>query len=227
MAAFTHDRSTEVNEIYMNFEFDSDSDFFDYSNDEESDDDGDDDDSFTQNRSWRTSYFTPRIFEFTEDTGISSEVLNLKNEPPLDFFEVLFDQTILGQIVSETNKDQSLSNTSLSGSSTSHQAPWSATNIPEVYSFLAVVMLMAHAKKNRIKDYWSTDQLISTPIFSQIFTRDRFLSILKFLHFNDNQQQQNGDRLHKIKPVLDHLRKKFKLCIKANKNLCIDESRMV
>src|SRR3984957_21289003 len=89
------------------------------------------------------------------------------------------------------------------------------------------MMLMAHTKENRIKDYWSTDQLISTPMFAQIFSRGRFLSILKFLHFNDNQQQQSGDQLHKIKPILDSLRKKFKPCIKLYKNLCIDESMMV
>jgi hypothetical protein len=64
-------------------------------------------------------------------------------------------------------------------------------------------------------------------MFAGIFSRDRFISILKFLHFNDNHQQQAGDRLHKIKPILDNLRKNFKLCIKPYKNLCIDESLML
>ena len=217
MAAFKNKPSTEVNEIYTNPESDSDSDFYDDCDKEESDDE--DDYSFT--------YFTPRIFEFTSQGGINSEILDSGGESLLDFFEVLFDRSVLEQIVNETNKYKSLSNTSVSDSSTSHQAAWNDTSVPEIYSFLATVMLIAHTKKNRIKDYWSTDQLISTPMFAQIFSRDRFLSILKFLHFNDNQQQQGGDRLHKIKPILDSLRKKFKLCIKPYKNLCIDESMMV
>src|ERR1700722_7813348 len=201
MAAFKNKPSTEVNEIYTNPESDSDSDFYDDCDKEESDDE--DDYSFT--------YFTPRIFEFTSQGSINSEILNSGGESPLDFFEVLFDRSVLEQIVNETNKYKSLSNTS----------------VPKIYSFLATVMLIAHTKKNRIKDYWSTDQLIFTPMFAQIFFRDRFLSILKFLHFNDNQQQHSGDQLHKIKPILDSLRKKFKLCIKPYKNLCIDESMMV
>lgn len=222
MSTFKHVRSTEVNEIYTNLESHSESDSSDSSNNEESDGD----DSSMQNRSWRASYFTPRSTEFTAEAGVNSEVLNLEDESPLEFFEAFFDQSILGQIANETNKYQTFSSTSVSGSSTSHQAPWSATNIPEIYVFLAVVMLMAHVKKNRIKDYWSTDQLIYTPIFTQIFTRHRFLSILKFLHFHDDQQRQIVYRLHKIKPVLDHLRKKFKLYMKPNKNLCIDESML-
>lgn len=87
MAEFTQNRSIETNEIYMNLESDSDSDFFDDSDNEESSDSDDNDDLSTQNRSRRTSYFTPRTFEFTEDTGISSEALDLEHESPLDFFE--------------------------------------------------------------------------------------------------------------------------------------------
>ncbi len=212
-----------MNEIHTNVESESDSDFYDDVMDESDEEDGY---SSGRTRTWRTGHFTPHIFPFNSQFGINLEVFDNENESPLKFFEMLFDQAVLEQTVNETNKYHSLSDTSAPSSSTSHQAPWIETNISEIYSFLGIVMLMSHTKKNRIKDYWSTDQLISTPMFGTIFSRDRFLSILKFLHFNDNLQQQDSDRLHKIRPLLHHLKKKFKLCIKPNKNLCIDESIM-
>lgn len=224
MNSLKNKRSTEVNEIHTNVESESDSDFYD----DDFMDESDEEDAYScgRTRTWRTSHFTPHIFPFNSQFGINLEVFENEDESPLKFFEMLFDQSVLEQIVNETNKYHSFSDTNAPGSSTSHQAPWIETYVAEIYSFLGIVMLMSHTKKNRIKDYWSTDQLISTPMFGTIFSRDRFLSILKFLHFNDNLQQQDGDRLHKMKPILHHLKKKFKLCIKPNKNLCIDESIM-
>jgi len=72
-----------VNEIHTNIESDSDSDFFDDFSNEESDDE---DDLSARNRSWRGGHFTPRLFDFTAETGINSEILDSKNESPLDLF---------------------------------------------------------------------------------------------------------------------------------------------
>ena len=60
---------------------------------------------------------------------------------------------------------------------------------------------MSHSKKNRICDYWSTDHLITTPIFAELFKRDRFRAILTNLHFNDNQNDIAEDSLYKVRPV--------------------------
>ncbi len=106
----------------------------------------------------------------------------------------------------------------------SHQAKWTPTNRSEMYTFLATIMLMSVVKKNTIHDYWSTDPMIVTPMFGQLFSRDRFFMLLKYLHFNDNSNQTVGDRLYKIKPVINELRKKFRLLVVPYKNLCIDES---
>src|ERR1700722_8849419 len=75
MATFKNKPSTEMN-VYTNPESDSDSDFYDDCDKEESDDE--DDYSFT--------YFTPRIFEFTSQGGINSEILVSGGESLLDFF---------------------------------------------------------------------------------------------------------------------------------------------
>jgi len=93
--------------------------------------------------------------------------------------------------------------------------------------FFAATILMSYTKKNRIKDFWSTDNLISTPIFGRLFTRNRYLSLLRYLHFNDNTCSTPGDRLVKLKPILLNLKEKFSKSMYPYKNLVIDESLML
>jgi hypothetical protein len=78
-----------------------------------------------------------------------------------------------------------------------------------------------------MKDYWYTDPLISTPMFADIMSRDRFLLLLRFLHFNDNEYQPSDDKLYKIKPVIIYLRERFSKIFVPYQNLCIDEGLML
>lgn len=55
---------------------------------------------------------------------------------------------------------------------------WRMIDLPELYNFIALTMLMPHVKKSHIKKYWSTDNLIGTPVFSKIMARVRYLQIL-------------------------------------------------
>ncbi|XP_037031053.1 piggyBac transposable element-derived protein 4-like [Bradysia coprophila] len=108
-----------------------------------------------------------------------------------------------------------------------HQKAWEPIDRKEMYVFLATFMLMSAVKKSKMQEYWSTDPLIETPIFKKIMPRDRFLEILRALHFNDNEKQVPGDRLFKIRPVMELLKDRFPFFINAYKNLAIDESLML
>ena len=78
--------------------------------------------------------------------------------------------------------------------------------------------------------YWLTEQLLSTPVFSKIMKRNKFLLILKFLHFSNNddlgfdQNDENRDRLHKIKPFLNLSCEGFRKVYQPGKTLSVDES---
>jgi hypothetical protein len=87
-----------------------------------------------------------------------------------------------------------------------------------------MTILMSQLKKHRIKEYWSTDPLIETPIFGTIFTRDRYISILRYLHFADNEKISASHRLSKLGSILDDLKKKFSNAMYPYQNLVVDES---
>ena len=78
--------------------------------------------------------------------------------------------------------------------------------------------------------YWLTEQLLSTPVFSKIMKCDRFLLILKFLHFNNNDDldfdlsEESRDWLHKIRPFLDLSCERFRKVYQLGKTLSVDES---
>ena len=100
---------------------------------------------------------------------------------------------------------------------------WAPTCRQEIYMFLCLCMAMAHVKKHRINDYWSTDFLISTPAFRKLMTRDRFLLLLRHLHFCDRNQDTEY-RLAKLGCVLNDMKTKFSTKFKPFQYLCIDES---
>ena len=84
---------------------------------------------------------------------------------------------------------------------------WVPTSHNEMCAFLGLMMLMGIIYKPRIGMYWSNNELYRTPIFKSIMTRDRFLLMIKFLHFADNTNYDandpNRDRLFKIRQMTE------------------------
>lgn len=85
-------------------------------------------------------------------------------------------------------------------------------------------MLMARNKRLTITENWSSDPLLSSPIYSTIMAKDRYLQMLKMIHFCNNDIQVPGDKLFKIEMVLTEIRKNFKDAMKPFENLVIDET---
>lgn len=98
------------------------------------------------------------------------------------------------------------------------------TTINELYVFIATCMLMTRNKKLDMKEYWSTDPLLNSPIFSNIISRNRYFYLSRILHFCNNEYQETGNRLFKIEMVLDEISANFQAGLIPFQNLVIDES---
>ena len=53
--------------------------------------------------------------------------------------------------------------------------------------FLGITYLMGLIHKNNVKEYWSTEDIISTPFFPKIMSRDEYHNILTFFDLSDNK----------------------------------------
>ena len=91
--------------------------------------------------------------------------------------------------------------------------------------------LLTWVRKPLISHFWSTNPLIRTPFFNTVMPRNRFQSILKFLHFNDNTfynpNDLDRDRLYKIGPVVEHLVSKFKTFCLSEQHVAIDKELLL
>ena len=84
------------------------------------------------------------------------------------------------------------------------------TNTVEMQKFLGILIKIGITKFPRLRMYWQEGFRLET--ISSHMTRNRFETILRYLHFSDNNEivinQNNSryDRLAKIKPLLDLFR---------------------
>ena len=107
---------------------------------------------------------------------------------------------------------------------------WKDVTVIEMKKFIGMILLMGIIYKPSIPMYWSTTDIFHTPVFSKIMTRTRFQLLLKFLHFNDNQDpnydpnSDDRDRLHKLRPLIELIRQRCKNVFYPGRNLSVDES---
>ena len=80
--------------------------------------------------------------------------------------------------------------------------------------------------------YWSRHPLcLEGSIFNRIISRNRFQSILKFLHFANNTEYNvhdpNRDKMYKIRPIVELLTSIFKSVYVPNEHISIDEELLL
>ena len=84
----------------------------------------------------------------------------------------------------------------------------------------------------QVSHYWSKEWVLGVPAFASVMTRDRFLVILRYLHFNDNNNyskmpargEPGFDKLYKVRPLLDFLKTSFKQQYSPHYIQAIDEA---
>lgn len=105
------------------------------------------------------------------------------------------------------------------------QGKWRNVSSSEIKNLFGIFILMGQIRKENIKEYWSVDPYLATPIFSKLMSRNRFEQVTRYLHFNDNtKMNENSDRLYKIDPVYKYLTEKFKTVYTPHQNLSLDEA---
>ena len=180
------------------------------------------------NRIYPRGPYTPKNIAFTGHEGI--QVPLPPNPTAEDFFKLYITEDIIDHIVTQTNlyAHQYIDREQHNLRPHSLVKQWKPTDRQEMITFLAMLILMGIMHKSRISMYWSTDTLVSTPIFSQLMGRDRFLLLLRFLHFADNRNYNpndpDRDRLYKVREVTDMIKRRCSSVYYPGKKLSVDES---
>lgn len=115
---------------------------------------------------------------------------------------------------------------------------WIDTSSHEIYLLLSFMILQGISilylgihNMPADKNYFSQNPLLSTPIFSKLFTESRYILLMKFLHFNDNSRinEYSGEDklLFKISPIINYIRAKIKEIYTPQREICVDESLLL
>lgn len=150
---------------------------------------------------------------FHGNINIPGNIMEL--DTPYQFFSYFFSNELINKIVQETN---------LYAVQKRLERPPVFTAV-DIRQYIGVILYMSLVNMPNTRSYWS-QQLEFGPIKS-VMSVNEFEKIRQFIHFNDNHEfvargQVGHDKLHKIRPVLDHLNMKFST-IPLEQHLSLDE----
>ncbi|KAL0830077.1 hypothetical protein ABMA28_003534 [Loxostege sticticalis] len=158
-------------------------------------------------------------------TGTPGPTFSMSDvDSPLDVFRKFFDDELMGLIVTQTNHYANIFLASTELKSQARMQKWQPVSMEEMWIFLAILMWQGlNPMPCQINNFY---------FYFYFYFYNRFLLIKKCLHFSDNEQMsQSADpdqkKLFKIKPVLDHLEKKFSELYYPRQEIALDESLLL
>lgn len=144
---------------------------------------------------WTEKDTFPNLEPFTRISGTSTSLQ--KNCNVKEAVDCIFGNEFFEIISEETNRYY-LQNIR-KYKSNSRQGNWRIVSCSEIKKVFGIFILMGQIRKDKIKEYWSVNPYLVTPIFSKLMSRNRFEQIKKYLHFNDNMKQnENSGRIYKM-----------------------------
>lgn len=145
---------------------------------------------------------TENDFKFVGDSSLPENLLELKT--PYEFFSYFYNEKLLLKIVKETCIFNNQNNVN---------KPFELS-VNEMRRFLGICIYMSHTILSNVRKYWASRTGI--PTVQNSMSLNKFEKIRQFLHFNNNEKAKPSnhpehDRLHKIRPIVEHLLNRFQL----------------
>ena len=139
---------------------------------------------------------------------------------------------MVDRLVRETNRyaEQAIDAQVSAGKQKRHSRSkkWKEVDREEMKRFLGLLFLTGIVRKPDLDLYWSTDELLTTPIFPRSMPRNRFELIWSYFHAVNNESRPADceDRMYKVRPILDGILEKFRDLYTPHENISIDEAMM-
>ncbi|KAJ8939476.1 hypothetical protein NQ318_022530 [Aromia moschata] len=148
-----------------------------------------------------------------------------------DFFSLLVTDELLNHIVEQTNVYAEEVFLIKSTKEKSRITEWKDVTLKELKVFLGIWFHMGNIRINRLQDYWKKDELFAIPGLQKHMSRNRFMLIMRCLHFSKNPTKEDdpgyGDRLHRIRFLQDYFNRRMAEVYYPGKQLSLDESMVL
>lgn len=154
----------------------------------------------------KTTKFPKRSKDFGKYSGLS----------PTELFELFFTDDVWEHIQTETSKY------ALSINCADPKITKS-----ELKCFFGILIVSGYNILPGKKFYWDSASDMRNEFVSDSMRRERFITIMKFMHWADNSQMSSEDKVWKIRPVIDMLQAKFLENFVPTEHLNYDESMIM
>uniref|UniRef100_A0A8C5W7D9 PiggyBac transposable element-derived protein 4 n=1 Tax=Leptobrachium leishanense TaxID=445787 RepID=A0A8C5W7D9_9ANUR len=168
----------------------------------------------------------PPRFPFTGAPGMKVDV---EHDNPLAYLQLFLTDEVIEKIVTETNRYQERQLVTLHWKFPRSRT-WEPVTKDDIWKFLGLIILQGVVGKPLQKWYWTTNKLLATPFFGTVMPEYRFSLIMKFLHFENNEEFNEttlpSPKLKKIWEVYQMILKNFQRSYVPERDISIDESLM-
>ena len=135
---------------------------------------------------------------------------------------LFFTSVIINVLVEETNRYAS-------ACLGDRLETWTAVTVDELSAHIGFMTLMGLLKLPSLCDYWTKDRVFHCSTIADLISRDRFLTIHRYLHLTNNEMlstpgSQDYDKLGKIRPIITAISERFAAIYEAGKNISKDEA---
>ncbi|XP_054744277.1 piggyBac transposable element-derived protein 4-like [Anastrepha obliqua] len=162
---------------------------------------------------WKMTFSMDIPGEFVESVGLADHIISLEDVTPLRLFRMFWTEDLVEVISFQTNLY-----------ATKEGKPFSPTSPSEIQTFLAINMVIGIKKLPSYKDYWSSAPDLRDSYISFCMPLNRFSWLLGCLHLNDNNLMPDYNKLYKVRPMLEILRRNFRNNYKPSESIAVDES---
>jgi len=146
---------------------------------------------------------------------------------PLSLFKLFFTDQLIDEMVNQTNmyalQCKKSKEIHLKKYPSARLNYWKDLNRDDIFVFIGLIIIMGIHKNTEYSDNWSKDPLLSTK-FSKYMPRNKFQLLQRYLHLDNNDDNENLGRLKKVKNFTNYLQEKWRFYYQPNQNICIDEA---
>lgn len=129
------------------------------------------------------------------------------DKTPCEQFEKFFDNELLQLISRESSNYAAFLG-----------KPDPQISVPELKVYIAILIISGYSVQSRTESYWSSDPDLRNELIYQSMRKNRFKQITQFLHFEDMNKSNSDDKIWKLRPLTDHL-KKASECVKSGPSI--------
>jgi len=180
-------------------------------------------------REWSNRLVDHPDITFVGETNVGvSDADRCREMTAVQLFALFFTDYLFRIIVGETNRYASQCMQHAPKKGKKHSG-WTEVTVPEMKTWLGMMLAMGIVqKKGPLSEYWSINWLTQTPGFNDTMPRNRFMQILRYIHFVDNEDTtiNKNNKMWKVQPVIDYINKRFRDAYHPRRELSIDETML-